>query len=324
MRDGRRPPGVRRAREPEADRRGALAGAAQIALCLAFVQWHAFARFLVGGRPEEAIGHAEAVVRWERAAGLDVEGSLQALAVRTPMLATLFRLVYSAGHVVAPVAALTFLWRRDRVRFRSWRNTLGLTAALAIPVFWLWPMAPPRFMPGPERLLDLNAATPWDLDLGRPIAPALFNGFAAMPSLHCAFAIWVALATVPMIRSRPARVAITAYPVVMTVATVVTGNHFLLDAVGAAAALLVARLVVVAAETAGGRAVHAPELVARRAQVALAGAILVIWLPRGRWVTVAGVLLVLGIVEAVRQHHQSLHGGQDGQGAAVEGVPETS
>ena len=287
-------------------RRAALSAAGQFALCLAFVQWHAFVRLLVAGSPVDAIGHAEAIVRWERAAGLHVESAVQGLALREPWFSHLVVVVYSAGHIVAPVAALTFLWWRDRWRFRSWRNTLGLTAALAIPVFWLWPLAPPRFLPGPEQLVDLVAVDPWILDLGRPIAPALFNGFAAMPSLHCAFALWVALATVPLLRSRRAKLAVSVYPALMAVATIATGNHFLLDAVGAVAVLAVARVAVVGTERWRGLAVHSSAAVARRAQVALLGVILVVWLPRGHWVTLGGDLLVLVALEALRRQEQSL------------------
>ncbi len=87
--------------------------AAQFALCLAFVQWHAFARSLVAGSREEAIGHGDAVIGRGRAVGLYVERAIQRLALQEPLLGHLPRARVLDGHIVAPAAALAFLWRRD-------------------------------------------------------------------------------------------------------------------------------------------------------------------------------------------------------------------
>jgi membrane-associated phospholipid phosphatase len=53
-----------------------------------------------------------------------------------------------------------------------------------------------------------------------------------MPSLHVAWSTWCAFALYPVLRRRWTRTLIVAYPVATLVAIVVTGNHFLLDAVG--------------------------------------------------------------------------------------------
>ena len=92
----------------------------------------------------------------------------------------------------------------------------------------------------------------------------------------------------------------------MTVATIATGNHFVLDAVGAVAVLAVARIAVVGVQRWRGATAHSPHDVARRAQVALLGVILVVWVPRGQWTALAGILLVLATVEAARQHAQGV------------------
>ncbi len=48
------------------------------------------------------------------------------------------------------------------------------------------------------------------------------------------------------------------------------------------------------------------DAIARRAHVALVGVILVVWLPRGQWVTLGVDLLVLVALEALRRQEQSL------------------
>ena len=63
------------------------------------------------------------------------------------------------------------------------------------------------------------------------------NQYAAMPSLHVAWAVWVALALYVCLRPRPWRWVTWLYPAATTFVVVGTGNHFIADA--AAGALLV-------------------------------------------------------------------------------------
>ena len=63
------------------------------------------------------------------------------------------------------------------------------------------------------------------------------NQYAAMPSLHIAWAIWCTVALYPVLRRRWARALIVTYPIATMFAIVVTANHFWLDAVGGVIAL---------------------------------------------------------------------------------------
>ena len=58
------------------------------------------------------------------------------------------------------------------------------------------------------------------------------NQYAAMPSLHIAWAVWCAVAAAFVVSSRGARVALIAYPCLTVFAIIVTGNHYWIDAVG--------------------------------------------------------------------------------------------
>ena len=63
-----------------------------------------------------------------------------------------------------------------------------------------------------------------------------------MPSLHCAWAIWVACAVYPRVSSNVVRVLAVLYPAVTVYTVVATGNHYFLDAVGGLIAFLVAHV----------------------------------------------------------------------------------
>jgi membrane-associated phospholipid phosphatase len=66
---------------------------------------------------------------------------------------------------------------------------------------------------------------------------AVSNQYAAMPSLHFAWSMWCALAVAPAMPNRVLRALMWCYPALTLVCIVVTGNHYLLDAVGGAATL---------------------------------------------------------------------------------------
>ncbi|MFI5037179.1 MAG: phosphatase PAP2 family protein, partial [Solirubrobacterales bacterium] len=59
---------------------------------------------------------------------------------------------------------------------------------------------------------------------------ALFNPYAAVPSMHVAFALMIAWPLARLSRHPAARVIWAVYPFLMTFVIVVTANHFIADA----------------------------------------------------------------------------------------------
>ena len=76
---------------------------------------------------------------------------------------------------------------------------------------------------------------------GEGSADLLYNPYAAIPSMHVAFALMIGWSLARLVRRPVVRVAWLVYPAVVTFVIVATANHFLLDAVlGAATAGLAA------------------------------------------------------------------------------------
>ncbi len=286
-----------------------LAAVIQVAICLAFSQWHLVARFLLAGETAAATTNALRLIDVETALGLYREASLQQFVLARPLLADAATFVYSLGHSVVPACALIVLWRTDRQRYRYWRNVLGCMCVLALGAFALWPLMPPRLLPPEHGFVDLVALDPV-VDLARPLGPALPNDYAAMPSLHIGFAIWSCLALLERARSGGARAALLAYPVLMSLAVVATGNHFFLDIAGGGAVLAAAMAVTnrIMRHGAGDRATAAwlrdDHGSARRAQLALVAVILLVWLPRAQLTTALFDAIVLLGVEAYLRLHR--------------------
>jgi hypothetical protein len=72
--------------------------------------------------------------------------------------------------------------------------------------------------------------TIWSFDSGP--AAKVSNQYAAMPSVHIAWATWCALALVPRMKSTGTKILAGSYPFVTLVVIVITANHYVIDAVG--------------------------------------------------------------------------------------------
>ena len=125
----------------------------------------------------------------------------------------------------------------------AWRWQRVLTTFLGLVGFVLWPLMPPRLLPESYGFVDTLAQYPtlWSFDSGA--LNTISNQYAAMPSLHFAWALWCTFVFLSLLRHPLARLAATAYVPLTLAAIVLTGNHFILDAAGGAAVLGIAWLV---------------------------------------------------------------------------------
>ena len=79
-------------------------------------------------------------------------------------------------------------WRRPDI-YRPLRNELVLANLIGFTVFWLYPVAPPRMLPGFTDIVEkVGGLGSWHNTL---ISHA--DQLAAMPSMHLAWAVWCSL-----------------------------------------------------------------------------------------------------------------------------------
>src|SRR3989440_7751170 len=142
---------------------------------------------------------------------------------------------YLYSHFVGTCVFLVWLYL-FRPRYSAFvRNVIVLTTALALAIYILFPMMPPRLMgdqvqvPDGYHVVDTLATTL--TDQGRQ-GQFGYNPYAAMPSLHFAWALIVGMTLLRVGRLRLLRAAGLLYPIVMLVTILVSGNHLLLDAAG--------------------------------------------------------------------------------------------
>ncbi|MFJ6935817.1 bifunctional glycosyltransferase 87/phosphatase PAP2 family protein [Streptomyces sp. NPDC101132] len=181
-----------------------------------------------------AEGHGRRIHSLEGRLGIDIEHAVNHAVVDQPWLRGFFDFYYTSFHFVVPLAILALLYRRSPGDYRWARASLGLATVLALAGFWLYPLAPPRLMPGLGFIDTVHG--PQDLaDPQYGAMTAISNQYAAMPSLHFGWALWCGLVVLALAR-RPWQQALgLVHPAVTLCAIVSTANHWVLDAVGGAA-----------------------------------------------------------------------------------------
>jgi membrane-associated phospholipid phosphatase len=101
---------------------------------------------------------------------------------------------------------------------------------IALVGYTVFPTAPPRFMPEWGFMDTVSDFTPVNVSHTSTSMSTLFNPYAAVPSMHVAFALMIGWPLAMLARSSVVRVLWIVYPFVMTFVIVVTANHFILDA----------------------------------------------------------------------------------------------
>jgi hypothetical protein len=187
-------------------------------------------RMLVEGASWLAARNAYDVIALERRLGIFHEAAVQRVFIHHLTVMKAWDVYYGFVHFGVPLLALAVLLRGDRIRYRRFRNTFWFLCGLGLVGFIVYPLMPPRFLPGHYGFVDsMNV-------IGGPFikqqtATQVANAYAAMPSLHGGWSLWCACALVPAVRSRWAKVLAALHPVVQLFAIVITGNHYWIDAV---------------------------------------------------------------------------------------------
>lgn len=212
-------------------------------------------RLLADTQVPAAVDRATSLLHVERFLRLDVEGALNQVIAQTTWLGVGMSYWYSVLHYIVTPAVLTWMFWRHRDAYPRVRNALVLASAAALLGYLLVPMAPPRLMA--SGYVDVLAQTAqygwWSDHASAPVGlDGLTNEFAAMPSLHVGWAVWVAW-TVAARTGRWGRALSIGYAVGTTVVVIGTGNHWLLDAVAGAVLMWVAIVVTGRVDRRAGR-----------------------------------------------------------------------
>lgn len=180
--------------------------------------------------------HAESVVNLEKDLGFFWEPALQSWAINTSdSLVVFFNWAYILTFYPIIITASVILYLKSKTRYRHYRNVVLLSFLFALAAFAIFPLAPPRMLT--RDFVDTMAIFGPAIYSGAEGA-SFYNAFAAMPSLHFG---WSVLFATIFFRSgnRFLRIFAFIYPSMMLFTIVVTGNHYILDAIAGGVVIIV-------------------------------------------------------------------------------------
>lgn len=227
---------------------------AEFAIIGALYGLYSLVRNSVGDVVARAYANGRDILALQDGWGLALERGLNDWVHRTEVVAGAVALHYATLHFLVTPAVLVWLFFRRPARYRVVSGILMVTTALALIGFYWLPTAPPRLL-SDEGFVDVMSQTStwgWWPESGTPGSDAISNQFAAMPSLHCAWATWCGLAVALLARRAWIRVAAAVYPFTTYFVVMGSGNHYLLDVVAGIAVLGAGAAVVLAVASARG------------------------------------------------------------------------
>ncbi len=200
------------------------------------------------------LANAQRMMDFERAHGFWLEPGIQRFFASTHVflgqtvgwgqVKPIVDALYGEGHVLFTLAFAIWVFFRRRGLFPLIRNVFVLTNLMAVTLYEIFPLAPPRlatdlsYQGRPFHFIDAVFGGGSGIKLG-------FNDYAAMPSVHVAWALIVGLTVAWAAKPLLVRVLGLLYPLLMLTTVVVTGNHYISDGLGALVVVSVATLVAV-------------------------------------------------------------------------------
>jgi PAP2 superfamily len=197
-------------------------------------------RGFADGRAEVAFTNGHHVISFERSVGAFFEPGLQQAMLSHQWLIDFANWMYFNSHFVITVGALAWIYLFRNEHFYFVRNMFLVAMGLALVGYALFPTAPPRMFPE-AGFTDTIASFTNIVQDQNSRASFLVNPYAAVPSMHIAFSLMIAMPAMALARSRVAKLLWSVYPLLVFWVILVTANHYWFDAAaGAAVACLAA------------------------------------------------------------------------------------
>ena len=176
-----------------------------------------------------ALANAWRVIEFEKNLGFFWEPGWQSWAIASAKsLVIFFNWAYIVTFWPIILTAAVILYFTDRNRYKYYRNIVLLSFVIALLGFMLFPLAPPRMIA--EYFVDTIKAFGPSGYASREFAN-YYNAYAAMPSLHFS---WTVMFGIMFLRANNKWIKVLGviYPALTLFAITITGNHYIMDAIG--------------------------------------------------------------------------------------------
>jgi PAP2 superfamily len=202
-------------------------------------------RGVAQGQRAVALAHGQQLIEVERSTHTFFEPSLQAIVLPVHWLIDVANQVYLNSQFTITLSFLVWLYVFRNESYYFVRNMFVVAMGLALIGYTLYPTAPPRMFPERgfvDTIVDFSR-----VNHDSAVAKIFINPYAAVPSMHVAFALMIGVTGVRVARRWFARAFWACWPALVVWVVIVTANHYWIDAalgamVAAAAALVAHRL----------------------------------------------------------------------------------
>ncbi|HMT04484.1 MAG: phosphatase PAP2 family protein [Solirubrobacterales bacterium] len=201
----------------------------QLLLYLIADTGYEFARGMADGRANVAFANGERVMDVERSMGLFFEPGMQGTILNLQWMVDIANTIYLNSQFTVALAFLIWMYLFRNEYYYFFRNMLFVSMGLALVGYIGFPTAPPRMFPEYGFIDTVNAHSSVNHDSA--LAKLFINPFAAVPSMHCAVALMIGCTGFMVCRNWFARGFWAAWPLIVAWVTVVTANHYWVDAV---------------------------------------------------------------------------------------------
>jgi hypothetical protein len=179
-----------------------------------------------------AFHNAYNVIGFETQLKIFWELGIQSWFLRSDSLVQLTNALYTFLFYPVLISFSIWAYKYHRQQYSIARNALFISAAIGLPCFALYPMAPPRLLPD---LGFVDTLAKYQMvNYNSSLSAILVNQYAAMPSFHFAWTLLVGIATICIAKAWWLKLAGILLPLLTLVSIIATANHFILDAIAGA------------------------------------------------------------------------------------------
>lgn len=199
----------------------------QIGILIGVDAGYELVRGIADGQRSVAIAHGQQVIDFERSAHALFEPNLQAFFLPAHWLIDLANQLYLNAQFSIALGFLVWLYLFRNESYYFVRNMFVVSMGLALIGYTLYPTAPPRMFPEHgfvDTITDFSG-----VNHDSTLAKVFINPYAAIPSMHCAFAAMIGVTGAIVCRNRFAKAFWAAWPLLIAWVVIVTGNHYWVD-----------------------------------------------------------------------------------------------
>ena len=219
--------------------------ARQIAILVSVDLAYTAVRGVVDSEKGLAMHHGQQVIDFERATHTFFEPSLQAFFLPAQAVIDVANQIYLNAQFSVAIGFLLWLYLFRNESYYFVRNMFVVSMGFALVGYTFYPTAPPRMFPEQgfvDTIVDFS-----NVNHDSSLAKVFINPYAAVPSMHCAFAAMIGMTGVRVCRNWWSKAWWAAWPLLISWVVIVTGNHYWIDValgwmVAAASALVAQRL----------------------------------------------------------------------------------